>query len=112
MDRKRRLGIIGAGKLGMALAGYSGLKQHGLEVSALFDTDRAKWGAMNEQLTVFPFTELAVQRERLGLEIAVLTVPKAAAPRGSRRWRLRLVFCLLEFCAGSSGGTPGDYCAI
>ncbi|HHT05145.1 MAG TPA: redox-sensing transcriptional repressor Rex [Hydrogenispora sp.] len=81
MDRKRRLGIIGAGKLGMALAGYSGLKQHGLEVSALFDTDQAKWGAINEQLTVFPLSELAVQRERLGLEIAVLTVPKVAAQR-------------------------------
>ncbi|NLC53799.1 MAG: redox-sensing transcriptional repressor Rex [Firmicutes bacterium] len=81
MDRKRRLAIIGAGKLGLALAGYSGLKQHGLEVSALFDTDQAKWGPINEQLMVFPLTELAAQRERLGLEIAVITVPKAAAQK-------------------------------
>lgn len=79
MDRKRRLAIIGAGKLGMALAGYSGLKQHGLEVAALFDTDPAKLGPTNEQLTIFPLADLAFQKERLGLEIAVLTVPKAAA---------------------------------
>ncbi|NLW59224.1 MAG: redox-sensing transcriptional repressor Rex [Firmicutes bacterium] len=81
MDRQRRLGIIGAGRMGMALAGYSGFKQHGLEVLALFDIDRAKWGPVNEQLTVFPLSELAAQREKLGLEIAVLTVPKAEAQK-------------------------------
>ncbi len=79
MDKKRRLAVIGAGKLGLALAGYSGLKQHGLEVAALFDTDRRKWAQGPGGLTVFPLTELAEQKEKLGMEIAVLTVPAAVA---------------------------------
>lgn len=79
MDKSRRLAIIGAGKLGLALAGYSGLKQHGLEVAALFDTDDTKWGTNNGPLPVFPLTELASQKEKLGMEIAVLTVPASAA---------------------------------
>jgi len=79
MDKKRRLAIIGAGKLGLALAGYSGLKQHGLEVAALFDTDETKWGRSNGQLPVFPLTELAGQKVKMGMEIAVLTVPAPVA---------------------------------
>ncbi|HHT48394.1 MAG TPA: redox-sensing transcriptional repressor Rex [Firmicutes bacterium] len=79
MDKKRRLAIIGAGKLGLALAGYTGLKQHGLEVAALFDIDQSKWGTTSGQLTVFPLTALASQKEELGMEIAVLTVPGAVA---------------------------------
>ncbi|HEY8392941.1 MAG TPA: redox-sensing transcriptional repressor Rex [Capillibacterium sp.] len=79
MDKRRRLAIIGAGKLGQALAGYSGLKQHGLEVAALFDTDPGKWGTSIGQLPIFPLTELASQKEKLGMEIAVLTVPASAA---------------------------------
>jgi redox-sensing transcriptional repressor len=79
MDKKRRLAVIGAGKLGMALAGYSGLKQHGLEVAALFDTDRLKWTQGLGGVAIFPLTELAVQKEKLRMEIAVLTVPATEA---------------------------------
>ena len=62
-------------------------------------------GAINEQLTVFPLSELAVQRERLGLEIAVLTVPKVAAQRAELAVEAGFA-ALWNFSAGSSGGTP------
>ncbi len=81
MQKKRRLAIIGAGKLGTALAGYRGLQQHGLEVKALFEIDKGKIGTAIAGVPVYPLAELHAQTARLGLEIAVLTVPAAAAQK-------------------------------
>src|SRR5918997_2065451 len=42
LDRPHRVGIIGAGNLGTALANYNGFRESNFEVVALFDNDKEK----------------------------------------------------------------------
>src|ERR1700753_2861894 len=44
LDRAQRVGIVGAGNLGTALANYNGFRESSFEVVALFDDDREKIG--------------------------------------------------------------------
>ncbi len=71
--------VLGAGHLGMALAGYRGFARYGLNIVALFDNDPCKIGQKvhgKEILDVARFADLA---ERLHVHIAILTVPAEAA---------------------------------
>lgn len=79
MDKKWRIAIIGAGKLGTALAGYKGLRQHGMEVTGLFDIDETKIGWRIGEIPVYHIAELSKKKQELGMEIATITVPKDAA---------------------------------
>src|SRR5690554_8046820 len=38
LEKRRRVGLIGAGNLGTALAGYSSLPTSGFDVTAIYDT--------------------------------------------------------------------------
>src|SRR6185436_16436869 len=44
LDRPHRVGIVGAGRLGPALANYNGFGKSNFTVTALFDDDRQKIG--------------------------------------------------------------------
>src|SRR5205814_6906797 len=44
LDRPHRVGIVGAGRLGTALANYNGFSRSNFSVVALFDNDEAKIG--------------------------------------------------------------------
>src|ERR671918_1526392 len=44
LDRPHRVGIVGAGRLGTALANYKGFARSNFSVVALFDNDRQKIG--------------------------------------------------------------------
>src|ERR1700694_3618682 len=44
IDRPHRVGIVGAGRLGTALANYNGIEKSNFTVVALFDNDPAKVG--------------------------------------------------------------------
>jgi len=79
MDKKRQLAVIGAGKIGTALAGYSGFKQHGLEVAALFEVNETKLKDAKGPIPMYHISHLAKEKERLKMEIAVLTVPATVA---------------------------------
>jgi redox-sensing transcriptional repressor len=79
LDRKRRLVIVGMGQLGTALAGYIHFNDDSFEVVAGFDSDPAKIGRSLRGVPVFAITDLRRTVEETGAEIAVLTVPAAAA---------------------------------
>ena len=44
LDRQHRIGIVGAGNLGMALANYRGFEHECFQVAALFDKEAARLG--------------------------------------------------------------------
>jgi redox-sensing transcriptional repressor len=79
ITRGWRLAIVGAGKLGTALTRYGGFTPHGVEVSAIFDTDPGKIGKKIGRLAVQPMSELAASVHELGIEIGVITVPVQGA---------------------------------
>lgn len=79
IHREWRLVIVGAGKLGTALARYSGFNQHGLEVVALFDADKGKQGEKIEQTKVLPMEEFAQFVQESDVQIGVIAVPPPAA---------------------------------
>lgn len=74
-----RVGIIGAGHLGQALAGYAGFTRRGFPVVAVLDAAPALIGTDVAGLVVQDVADLEEVVARDELTMAVLTVPGAAA---------------------------------
>ena len=79
LTQQWRVAIIGAGNLGRALSGYGGFRSRGFEVVALLDAAPDVIGSKIGELTVADTNDLASVLESTGANIAVLSVPGAAA---------------------------------
>jgi redox-sensing transcriptional repressor len=79
LGREWRVIIIGAGKIGGALAQYRGFKQRGFHVIGVYDTDPTKVGKRLDGFTIRDLTTLEKDVAREEIDIAVLTVPAEAA---------------------------------
>src|SRR4029077_13180525 len=80
LDRKRRVAIMGAGNLGLALADYAGFRQEGFEICALFDILGSKVGQQSRGgVTIFDVRDLKKTARRDGISVAVIAVPAVAA---------------------------------
>lgn len=71
--------IVGAGNLGSALAKYDSFKDYGLNILAMFDNDSKKIGTIINGKEVFDITKVGNLSQRLGVDIAILTVPREFA---------------------------------
>ncbi len=71
--------IIGAGNLGMALAKYDNFSSYGLNVLALFDTDKNKIGTIVNNKKIESVTELKNLAKKMNVDMAILTVPREFA---------------------------------
>ena len=71
--------LIGAGKLGRALLGYSGFSEYGLNIVAAFDSDASVAGTDASGKPVLPLSALEDLCSRRKILIGILTVPAAAA---------------------------------
>ncbi len=71
--------LVGVGNLGRALALYPGFRSYGLQIIALFDSDPAKWGELEDGRQVFPVDKLTDLARRLQVQIGIITVPDCAA---------------------------------
>lgn len=80
LDRPLRIGIIGAGNLGCALADYQGFRANGFSIVALFDNDPGLIGRESRGgvpiLDVRDFAQVARAR---GINAVKVAVPGAAA---------------------------------
>jgi redox-sensing transcriptional repressor len=85
LDRTRRVAIIGAGRLGSALADYGGFRSGGFRIVALFDNDRARIGSKSRAgVPVHDARRLAEIVALEKIEIGVITVPASAASEVAR----------------------------
>ena len=75
---RRRAAIVGFGKLGGALLGYSGFGERGFEILAVFDNDRAKVGTTVDGLPVSSMDDIERVLKELDVEIVILATPAAA----------------------------------
>ena len=71
--------IIGAGNLGNALANYSNFSNYGLNVLALFDTDKRKIGSAVNGKDVYSIDEIKKLTSKITVDMAILTVPREFA---------------------------------
>ncbi len=85
LDRQWRVIIIGAGKIGTALAQYRGFRQRGFHVEAVYDSDPRKVGSRWEEHTVRDIAHLEQDLVAEHPDIAVLTVPDDEAQRIAER---------------------------
>ena len=85
LDTARRVGIIGAGNLGTALANYNGFTSSNFTVVALFDNDKAKIGREvgpnGGGIMVHDVRKLARVVRDEQIDVAVIAVPARVAQR-------------------------------
>ena len=83
LDSAHRVGIVGAGNLGTALANYNGFTQSNFTVVALFDNDRKKIGQRigRAEVSVHDVKKIARVVHDLNIDVAVIAVPARVAQK-------------------------------
>lgn len=79
LGREWRVVIVGAGKIGAALAQYRGFRQRGFNILAAYDNNHEKIGRELEGIPVRDIASLERDLQREKPDIAVVTVPGEAA---------------------------------
>lgn len=79
LDQTHSFIIVGAGNLGQALGNYMNFERRGFLFKGIFDQNPALVGKLVRGIPVRPMEELEQFVKDNGIEIAVLTIPKAAA---------------------------------
>ena len=75
LDRRYRVAMIGAGKIGSALVQYRGFRARGFDIVAIFDSDPAKIGREWNGLTVRDITTLDTFLRDEPVDMAVVVTP-------------------------------------
>jgi redox-sensing transcriptional repressor len=83
LDTAHRVGIIGAGNLGTALANYNGFTQSNFTVVALFDSAKEKIGTKvgDAQVLVHDVKKISRVVRDETIDVAVIAVPARVAQR-------------------------------
>ncbi len=79
LEREWKIIIVGAGKIGAALAHYRGFRQRGFSIVAAYDNNPEKIGRTLEGIPVRNIDQLERDMQRERPDIAVLSVPAEEA---------------------------------
>jgi redox-sensing transcriptional repressor len=79
LDRRWKVAVVGAGRIGTALYSYEGFSRQGFDVVAVFDSDPARIGQRFGTLCVEDVARLGELAPRLGIEIGVVATPPGSA---------------------------------
>jgi redox-sensing transcriptional repressor len=79
LARQWRVIIVGAGKIGAALAEYESFRERGFRVVGVYDADLARVGRALGDVTVRDQRELEADIAKLAPDIALIAVPAHAA---------------------------------
>ncbi|MFQ5968766.1 MAG: redox-sensing transcriptional repressor Rex [Acidimicrobiia bacterium] len=96
-DEETPVVIVGAGKLGGAVAGYERLEQTGHRVVALFDVNPAKIGRSVNGVPVRALDELPSVVAESGAKIGVVATPPSAGSEAATRLRDSGIRSILTF---------------
>ena len=77
LERRWRVALIGAGKIGAALMAYQDFRRQGFDIVAVFDADPAKVGTEWQGLVVETAADLEASLR--GIDIAIVAVPAESA---------------------------------
>lgn len=81
VDRPQSVILVGAGNLGVALAGYTSLRRHNFNIVAIFDSNPDKVGRKLCDLTIQDISHLRDVNRELKAKIAIITVPARVAQK-------------------------------
>ena len=80
LGKEWKVCIIGAGKIGAALARYRGFAERGFQVTGVYDIDDGKIGKKWETLTVRSIADLEKDSSKHEYDIAVVATPAESTP--------------------------------
>ena len=80
LDRRWRVALVGAGRIGSALVEYGGFGERGYDVVAIFDSDASKIGGKWGGLYVRDISEFETVANDQSVEIVILAIPVEAVP--------------------------------
>lgn len=99
LERRWRVAVVGAGKIGTALLGYRDLRARGFEIVAAFDTDPEKTGRSVSGVPVYPVVELERRLREEEVGIVILATPPSVAQEIAARVAAAGVEGILSFAA-------------
>jgi redox-sensing transcriptional repressor len=80
-DHPHKIVLVGAGNLGSAIAYHAGLKNHGFNITAIFDIDPTKIGTTLADIEIRHTDTAPETIKREGIKFAILAVPSAYAQK-------------------------------
>jgi redox-sensing transcriptional repressor len=101
LGRRWNVIIVGAGKIGAALAQYRGFRERGFHVVSVYDVDPARIGTSLDGVPVRDQKELELDVVRLKPDIALIAVPDSAAQPLADRLVRAGVRAILNFAPAS-----------
>lgn len=82
-DEPHQIALVGAGKLGSAIASHDALGKHGFKIAAVFDVDVAKVGGRLGNAPIHHVGDMPRILEEQGIDMAILAVPPATAQKAA-----------------------------
>ena len=79
LERRWRVALVGAGRIGTALLGYQDFRRQGFHIEAVFDADEDKVGTWVAGLCVRSEGEMGSALREEGIDIVILAVPAEVA---------------------------------
>jgi len=79
IDRTWNVALVGAGNLGSALLAYSGFRERGFKIVAVFDDDLRKIGKKWENVILQDISEMPEKIKEHNVQIGIIAVPAGAA---------------------------------
>ena len=97
LDKTWNVIIIGAGKLGSALALYQGFNDRGFKVRAVLDTNQDRIGDTLNAITIEPLKVMRARIEQNDIKVGIITVPAQAAQEVTEQLTAAGVKAILNF---------------
>lgn len=109
LDKPHRVGIVGAGRLGTALANYQGFGESNFTVVAMFDNDPAKIGERvgASEIPVHDVKKVERVVESEAIDVIVIAVPARSAQRVLNEVTAAGITAVLNFAPASLASRRG-----